>query len=207
MAVLSGFCLWSCVVGDSENTTTLRLVLPDSWDAKFGKFDRVEINILDSTGKVTQAKIFSEPYNKDVDSVRLTRLLLVSPVPEPMTVRIIGFKGGDSLYAYEISIVNREATTHPVVYVGPDIEPNDSVDVPAVRPTSISLLIPTPMILFPGGSPGHFGCDHLTGGQGFALESGPDDDHRKIACGPRHYHLLYGQCDSSRQGGRDQHPP
>ncbi len=87
LGALSTFALWNCNVSDPEEVFFLRVAVNDSLTVEAGKYDTLEVDLLDTSGNVVQKHLFFAPYFR-ADSLKLAKLALTAKPPEPFVVRI-----------------------------------------------------------------------------------------------------------------------
>ncbi|MDB5105421.1 MAG: putative internalin [Fibrobacteres bacterium] len=139
---VSVMSLWNCNLSEPKDTATLKMSLPDSLTKAKG-YDSVVVDIYDRNGKLTHKGVFAGEFNPARDSAKLANLQLNGPIPNPMVIKINGYKGKENCLVIEIDITNGRATQNPPVYVEPGSK--DSI------PSSISINGPSPLQIYVGG--------------------------------------------------------
>lgn len=142
MTAFSMLALWNCNLSTPEEAFFLKVSLHDSLSVEKGKYDTIEVDLLDTNGNPIQTRLFFETYELS-DSVRLAKLPLAVAPPQQFTVRITAHaKGSDAVWILSSTVVNGNPQPLVLTFVpGSNTGGNDSTRVSIVSPRNGPLYI------------------------------------------------------------------
>lgn len=144
--------LGGCNLSTPEEVYYLKVSVHDSLAVESGKYDTLEIDLLDTNGMALQKRVFFAPYFLS-DKDKLAKLPLLAAPPAAFTVRITAHaKNSDAAWVLTSKVVNGTPGALVLTWVpgNPSDTLPDTVTVtptPTALPDSITLRMPVPMIL------------------------------------------------------------
>jgi len=161
--------LWHCNVGDPEEVYFLNVRVNDSLAVEAGKYDTIEVDLLDADGKVIQNDLYLNPYHHS-DSATLAKLPLIAKPPGVFQVRITAHSATTTAaWVLTTNITQGKPEPEVIQYLPLPVTPPETTTTSS-EPESISVRMAVPVILAPGGASGEIQWDVLPAGAGQGVQ-------------------------------------